>query len=117
MKKERIKRYSEAFKHQVVREYEAGTIARWLMQKYGIGGDSTIKRWVHQYGREGFRTKQVQIQTAADQVEFQEMKARIAELESALAQATLDNRMLAATLEAAEAGLGVNSQKNFKKQS
>ena len=50
MKKERIKRYSEAFKHQVVREYEAGASARWLMQKYGIGGDSTIKRWVHQYG-------------------------------------------------------------------
>lgn len=34
MKKERIKRYSQSFKQQVVREYEAGTNIYQLRQKF-----------------------------------------------------------------------------------
>ena len=43
MKKEPIKRYSQAFKQQVVREYEAGASATSLAQRYGIGTHTTIK--------------------------------------------------------------------------
>jgi hypothetical protein len=45
------------------------------------------------------------------------MKARIAELESALAQSTLDNRMLNATLEVASQALALDIKKNFGKKS
>ena len=37
MKKEPIKRYSQVFKQQVVREYEAGASVYNLMQKYAKG--------------------------------------------------------------------------------
>ena len=52
MEKQAIKRYSQAFKQQVVREYEGGgTSIYHLLQKYGIGARDTVKRWVERYGR------------------------------------------------------------------
>ena len=41
MEKTPLKRYSQAFKQQIVREYEAGATASQLSQKYGIMGGST----------------------------------------------------------------------------
>jgi transposase-like protein len=113
MKKEPIKRYSQAFKQQVVREYETGASATSLAQRYGIGTHTTIKKWVKQYGRSGFRTETVVIQTVEDQLEVQEMKTRIAALESALAESVLENRMLEATLTVASAELKLDLKKNF----
>ena len=115
MKKEPIKRYSQAFKQQVVREYEAGASAPSLAHRYGIGSHTTIKKWVKHYGRSGFRTETVVIQTVEDQVEVKEMKARIAALESALAESVLENRMLAATLTVASTALKLDLKKNFGK--
>lgn len=115
MKKEPIKRYSQAFKQQVVREYESGASAYSLVNKYGIGTHTTIKRWVQQYGRYGFRTEKVVIQTVADQLEVKEMKAQIAALESALAQSVVENRMLEATLAVASEQLKLDLKKNFGK--
>lgn len=117
MKKEPIKRYSQAFKQQVVREYEAGTSIYRLQQKYGIGGHKTVKQWVRQYSYSGIRTEKVVIQTVEDQHEFQEMKRRIAELEKALADATIENRMLKATVEVASKRLNLDIKKNFGKRS
>lgn len=115
MKKEPIKRYSQAFKQQVVREYEAGASATSLAQQYGIGTHTTIKKWVQKYGRSGFRSEKVVIQTVEDQLEVQEMKARIAALESALAESVLEKRMLETTLAVASAELKLDLKKNFGK--
>lgn len=60
------KRYSEAFKQEVVREYEAGTTIYRLRQKYGVGGYGTIKRWIAKYGCTGYQTELVVIQTVAE---------------------------------------------------
>lgn len=117
MKKEPIKRYSQAFKRQVVRDYESGTSIYQLRQKYGVGGYETIKAWVKKYGRSGIRTEKVVIQTVADQLEVQAMKARIAELEKALADAVIDNRMLTTTIEVASERLELDIKKNFGRKS
>ncbi len=117
MQKETVRRYSQAFKQQVVREYESGASIYKLRQKYGIGAHHTVQRWVNQYGRAGYRTELVVIQSAADQLEFKAMKNRIAELESALAENVLENRMLKSTIEVAEKTFGVELKKNFGKKS
>jgi len=117
MIKEPIKRYSQAFKQQVVREYEAGASSYRLQQKYGIGSNSTVGRWVKRYGRSGFRTEMVLIQTVDDQLDVKAMKQRIAELESALAQTVLEKRMLTTTLEVASQALEIDLKKNFGKKS
>ena len=117
MKKEPIKRYSQAFKQQVVREYEAGSSIYSLLQKYGIGAHHTVERWVKQYGRSGYRSEVAVIQTVEDQLEVKAMKERIAELEAALAESVLENRMLHTTLEVASAALALDLKKNFGKKS
>lgn len=46
------KRYSEAFKRQVVREFEQGGLNKDQLQvKYGIGGNSRILTWCRKYGK------------------------------------------------------------------
>lgn len=112
MEKTPIKRYSLAFKKQIVREYENGTSANYLRQKYGIGGGSTITGWVRQYGRKGTRYKLMVIQTPEEQNRIRELEARIQELESALAQVTLDKIMLEAIVEVAEQEYGIDVKKN-----
>lgn len=114
---EPIKRYSQALRQQVVREYENGASIYSLRQKYGIGAHNTIERWVKQYGRCGYRSGVVHIQTVEDQHEFKAMKSQIGELESALAQSVLENRMLNTTIEVASQTLGLDLKKNFGKKS
>jgi transposase-like protein len=113
MQKEPVKRYSQAFKQQVIREYEAGGSITSLRQKYGIGSHRTVERWVKKYSRSGYRSEKVVIQTVEDQMEVKAMKARIAELERALADAVIDNRMLTTTLEVASERLEMDLKKNF----
>jgi len=44
--------YSEAFKRQVVQEFESGLYTKAsLKRKYGIAGNSCIPRWLKQYGK------------------------------------------------------------------
>lgn len=117
MKKESIRRYSQAFKQQVVREYEAGASNYSLRQKYGIGAHNTVTRWVEQYGRSGYRSELVVIQSVDDQLEFKAMKQRIVDLEAALAESVLENRMLQSTLEVAGQALDIDLKKNFGKKS
>ena len=117
MKKEPFKRYSQAFKQQVVREYEKGTSIYQLRQKYSIGGHKTIKGWVKKYSKSGIRSEKVVIQTVEDQLEVKAMKGRIAELEKALADAVIENRMLTITLEVASERLEIDLKKNFGKKS
>jgi transposase-like protein len=117
MKKEKVKRYSEAFKQQVVKEYEAGESVNKLKKKYGIGGHNTVQRWINKYSRSGYRSEVIRIQSVEDQEEFQAMKKRIADLESALSESVLENRMLKATIEVADKALDIDIKKNFGRKS
>ncbi len=85
-----IKRYSEAFKRQVVQEYEAGATIEALRRKYGIGGGSTIQQWIRRYGREGLRHQVMRIQTAEEADQVQLLQREIQRLQEALVQMTLE---------------------------
>jgi transposase len=52
-----FEKYSEAFKRQVVKDYETGlyTMAM-LKRKYGIPGHSTIGRWLRKYSSLSYGT-------------------------------------------------------------
>ena len=117
MDKEPIKRYSQAFKQQVVREYETGASTYRLVQKYGIGDQKTVKRWVEEYGHSGYRKELVVIQSREDQLEYKAMKERISALEKALAESVLETRMLNSTIEEANRALSLDLKKNFGRRS
>jgi transposase-like protein len=117
MEIEKVKRYSQAFKQQVVREYESGSSINQLRQRYGIGGHHTVKQWIKQYSRAGYRGGMVVIQSIEDQENLKGLKRRVAELESALAESVLENRMLQTTVTVASQALGIDIKKNFGKPS
>ena len=117
MTKTKVKRYSQAFRQQVVREYEQGASVNSLRKKYAIGNFGTIKRWIERYASEGYRSEVVLIQSVADQEDHQALQARVSQLEAALAEQVLENRMLRTTLEVASAELGLDLKKNIAKRS
>ena len=48
--------YSEAFKRQVVSEYESGLSSKATLKlKYGIFGHSCVDRWLEKYGKLEYR--------------------------------------------------------------
>ena len=106
MTKTMIKRYSMAFKKQVVQEYEAGASMESLRQKYGISGKQTVRNWIDQYGRTGVRHRIMEINDADVRAENQVLQERIANLEKLVAQLSLDKLMLESTLVVAEKELG-----------
>ncbi|MCB0171123.1 MAG: transposase [Anaerolineae bacterium] len=113
MEKKAVIRYSEAFKRQVVREYEAGASAIQLGRKYGIKGGNTVSSWVKKYGREGSRYELMVIQKPEEQAEVKRLQERVKQLERALAQTMLDKLMLESLVETLEAETGVDLKKNI----
>jgi transposase-like protein len=82
-------RYSEAFKLEVVRELEVevgGIAFEDISMKYGIKGKGTVSRWVRQYGN-GTRGKVIRVESPGEINELKRLKARVRQLESALAMA------------------------------
>ena len=106
-----IKRYSMAFKKQVIQEYEEGSSIARLQRKYGIPPGPTIKRWINQYSREGVRHKVMHIQRPEEQEQVKELQKRVEELEKLVAQLSLDKFMLESSLTVAEEELGYELKK------
>ena len=96
---EPIRRYSEAFKREVVAEYEVGANISSLQKKYGINGMQTIQKWVKKYGREGLRTEVVHIQKAEEAERVRELEKQVKELEQALGKVVLEKLKLESILE------------------
>jgi transposase-like protein len=89
MKTRSYTRYSEAFKHQVVREIENGKFSGVFAatRAYGIPGSETVKGWLLKYGRDDLMPKRITVTTMSERDENQELKKRVSELEKALADA------------------------------
>lgn len=96
---EKIKRYSEAFKRQVVSEYEAGSSISDLQKKYGVTGWQTIQLWIKKYAIKGFRHKLIRIQNAEEAHRVKELEQQVQELEKTLGKVVLEKMKLEAILE------------------
>lgn len=78
-------RFSEAFKKQVVREFERGLLNKdQLQRKYGLGGNSTVLKWCRKYGKFAYPQ-----QNATGRPMKDPQKQRIKELEEKLKAAEL----------------------------
>lgn len=112
MTKQKIKRYSESFKRQVVSEYEAGSSIPALNRKYGITGGPTIRNWIKKYAKEGFRHELVRIQTTEEANRVKELEQQVQQLEQALGKVVLEKLKLESILEELEETYGVEVKKN-----
>lgn len=79
------KKFSEAFKKKVVREYERGLLNKdQLMRKYQLGGKSLVLQWCRKYGKFAYCTSMGNGRPMKDP-----QKQRIKELEKKLKAAEL----------------------------
>jgi transposase-like protein len=108
------KRYSEAFKRQVVGELERGvtTIVE-VRRRYGVIGGVTIRGWLQKYGSGktavGHRDKERRV--ASSRMLVLERERR--ELEQALARMSVENTVLESLIKEAGAQLGIDLKKTF----
>jgi transposase-like protein len=88
-------RYSEAFKQQVISELEDGRFASAgeAAKAYGIGGHSTINRWLSEYGRNELVGKVVRVEKPGEPGEIKRLQERVRELESALSDSYIDGAL------------------------
>src|SRR5436190_9904248 len=87
VKKSIVIRYSEAFKHQVIREVESGHLTFLeARKKYGIEGGSTVQNWMKRMGKLGSLPKVVRVETPDEKVRIKELERQIRELKDSLAQ-------------------------------
>ena len=108
----KIKRYSEAFRRQVVAEYESGTGISSMQKKYGIHGGTTIQSWIKKYAKGGFRLEIVRIQTAEEVNRVRQLEKQVKELEQALGKVMLEKLKLESILEELGEAQGEEVKKN-----
>lgn len=110
-----VRRYSDAFKRQVVEQIEEGTYTQpEAAEVYGCS-QSSIHRWLKQHGKHHLLNKVVRIQTMDEQDRIQELTQQIDQLKQALADAYMDQQLTEARLELACQRLGIDVEE-FKKK-
>ena len=111
MDKKVYKRYSEAFRIQVVREYEAGEGISQLQKKYGIKGAMTIQTWIKKYSAQGLRFKLMTIQTPEERNHVKELEAENARLKMLVAELHLEKAILESAVAVIERDYGIEIKK------
>lgn len=109
--------YSEAFKHQVISELEAGKFSGPFAasRAYGIRGAATVSGWLRQYGRSDLMPRRMTITTMTEQDEKKALQKRVRDLEKALADTHMKELLGEAYLELACKRLGQEVEE-FKKK-
>jgi len=112
-----VKRYSEAFKLQVIRELETGRFDSPFEagRAYGVGL-GTVGYWLRRYGKNHLLGKVVRVMKADEQAEVHALRKQVRELKGALADAHLDMKLEAAYLKIACRTAGVVDVDDFKKK-
>jgi transposase len=108
-------RYSEAFKMEIVRELESGTInIDQIRRKYGVGSNGSIRGWVRKYGN-GSVGRVIRVEKPQEINEREELTGRVRALEKALADANIDLVLERAYTRIACERAGIKDVEEFKK--
>jgi transposase-like protein len=109
-----VKRYSAAFKQQLVGQIERGEISvAKAMQRYDIRGTTTIDRWLKQHGKHHLLATVVRIEMAEERDRIKALEEQVRTLERALAQTQIKSLALESVIESVDAEYGIDAKKNF----
>lgn len=87
------RRYSNAFKRQVVESVEQeGYTQNQAAQLYGCSQPS-VRRWIKQFGKNHLLNKIVRIQTMDESTRIEELTNQVDKLKKALADAHIDQKL------------------------
>ncbi len=93
MKRKTIRRYSISFRRQVIADLESGRFdsIEAARKHYGIGGTTTVQKWLRKYGKNHLLPKVVIVQKPNERDQIRELKRQLAELQRALGQTQVEN--------------------------
>lgn len=107
------KRYSQAFKQQIISDIENGNITiSQARKKYDIKGSCTIQKWIKSADKHHLLNKVVRIQMPGEIERIKQLEQEKHKLESALARAYLKIDALEQVIELAEKDYKVDLKKS-----
>ena len=110
MAKQVYKRYSEAFRIQVVREYEQGEYSlNAFCQRYGMTS-TTLQKWIKKYSLQGLRFQSMTIQTPEERDRLKQLEAENVRLKLLVADLTLEKAILESTVAVIEEEYGIDGR-------
>lgn len=93
-------RYSDCFKRSIVEEIEKnGLSIEDCRRKYGIGGSSTIQKWLKKYGKNHLLNKMVRVETLDEVQKIKALETELKNVKEAFANLSLRNLVLETYLE------------------
>jgi len=108
------KRYSEAFKRQIVRDLERGKITpSEVAKRYSVTGGATIESWLRKYGTGRVAGKGAKNPKTVESRKLLVLERQKRELEQAVARLTVEKVALESLVEEAQAHFGVELKKTF----
>lgn len=117
MQRKVVKRYSMAFKKQVVSEVESGELTvKQAQRRYDLGRGSTVYDWLRKYGKHYKQQTVIRVERPEDVDRLKELENEKQELESALAAAHLKILRLESTVEVLEEMSDTPAKKKSVKQ-
>jgi transposase len=113
-----VRRYSEAFKVQVVREYEAGEFTGLAdaHRRYGIRGNGTVAGWLKALGKEHLMRKVVRVEAVGEADRIRKLELEVKLLKLALGEEKLRTRVGEEFLKLACDQGGLGEVEAFKKK-
>ena len=109
-------RYGEAFKMAVVRELEDKDLPfEDIRRRFDIKGSSTVQKWVRKYGK-GIRGIRIRVEKPEEISEVNRLRARVRQLESALADANIELALANGYTQMACEQAGIKDVEAFKKK-
>ena len=110
-------RYSMAFKQQVVSDLEGGRFGTILeaSEHYGIGGSTTVRKWLKRFGKNHLIPKVVRVEKPDEADQIRQLKKQVRQLQEALGKTQMEKVLNEAFLEIACEQLGVTPEELKKK--
>ncbi|MFC1731122.1 transposase [candidate division KSB1 bacterium] len=111
-----IKRYSEAFKLQILSELESGRLTKNEIKRiYGIS-PSSIDSWIKKYGKFGLLNKRIKIETMDEIDKIKKLEEENKKLKELIVQKDIKNLLDEAYLDYAAERLGFKDADELKKK-
>ena len=107
------RRYNESFKIYVIKEIRAGKFTPAEAERhYGIKGHSTVNKWLKKYSKDGLNRKRVIERLEREETKVEKLEKRIRELEKALSDSFIENRVNKELVKLAKIHYGIDLKKN-----
>lgn len=112
------RRYSEAFKLQVVSELESGKLGSIgeANRRYGISGATTVRGWIRKYGKEHLLPRIIRVETPNEKDRVKELQKENERLKRTLADTHMKAVLFESWFEIACEEFGVTDLQAFKKK-